>query len=104
MDVAEDVAQERIELERELLHAERILRLNISSQAYLRCGPFEEFDSSVIRHSIGSMDVMCPKCFALRFACESPTFCCKDGKLDLPRRANPPPVLKALMEDETTRG
>ena len=33
--------QRKLELERELLHAERILHYNISASAYLRIGPFE---------------------------------------------------------------
>jgi hypothetical protein len=40
-EVSEDVQQKRDEYERELMHAERVLRINIDTKAYLRCGPFE---------------------------------------------------------------
>jgi hypothetical protein len=103
-DLDEIETQNEILMERELLHAERVLNKNIATSAYLRCGPFEQFDSSVLRHDIGSMTVVCEKCYALRFQCERPNFCCNDGKIDLPRRKAPPPVLRELMEDQSQRG
>ena len=103
-EMTEEEAQTRIAHERELMHAQRVLNNNIATSAYLRSGPYEQFDSIVARHDIGTMNVMCTKCFALRFACESPTFCCNNGKIDLPRRKDPPPVLKALMLDQSQRG
>jgi len=102
--LTEDIQQKRDEYDRELLQAQRILRTNISTKAFLRNGPFELFDTSTARHSVGLMDVECMYCHALRFSTELPSFCCENGKINLPLRLDPPPVLKSLMEDAGPRG
>ena len=104
VEVPEDVQQKRDEYERDLIHAERVLRVNINTKAYLRRGPFELFDDSLARHSIGLMDEECNYCHAMRFSSESPSFCCENGKINLPLRRDPPPILKSLMEDTTAKG
>jgi len=102
--ITEQLQQGRDEYERELLHAERVLLNNTRLKSYLRNGPFELFDSSDALHSIGLMDKECNYCHAMRFSAELPTFCCDNGRINLLRRADPPPVLRALIEDDGHRG
>ena len=52
---------------------------------------------------IGSMNLECPKCSALKWKGESATTCCNDGKVVLEKFPDPPIYLKKLWKDKTTQ-
>jgi len=47
------------------------------------------------------MTIHCVQCGAAKWDKEPPALCCSSGKVRLPRLADPPPLLKQLMNDET---
>ena len=51
-------------------------------------------------NSIGSMDVVCTFCQARKWKSETPTHCCNNGKVDLPRFPDPPEIIQKLLKDE----
>lgn len=97
MDVDENIARRR-----ELTAAQNIMRRNRELNMFARHAPFERI--RVQEHSLGPMNIVCIHCRALRFACESPTRCCKEGKIDLQPFCNPPLfLLNKLQEDKGFR-
>ena len=46
---------------------------------------------------IGGRIVTCPFCMALRWRDESPSLCCREGRVQLPALAQPPPLLWRLL-------
>ena len=74
------------------------------------CCPYED---PAHRHSLGSMDVVCPNCHALHFNCEkltnssniNPKFgiCCLQGQIQLPPLSQSPPLLHQLPNSSAPR-
>ena len=52
--------------------------------------------------SIGSMDVRCESCFALKWKGETSSTCCNGGKVILESFPHPPEYLQKLWKDKTT--
>lgn len=50
---------------------------------------------------IGTMDVVCEYCGALKFSREPPGLCCLSGKVKLPLLTPPPEPLNSLLRGET---
>ena len=53
------------------------------------------------KEDIGSMNILCDKCGALKWKNETSTVCCNNGKVHLPAFPNPPPYLQQLWTADT---
>ena len=54
------------------------------------------------KDKIGSMDIICPYCLALKWKGETASTCCNGGKVVLDKYPDPPEYMKKLLKDKTT--
>ena len=91
----------RLELDR-LQHAEARQRLNEENlQLKKACHNSDIFSGNLFfpeisqsPESLGKMDFVCEHCGACKFRTESVGLCCLQGKVQLPKFPDPPPVLR----------